>query len=90
MNYVGADCHASWRAIGQQLKVKDAFLDAIQLETAGSPDASITCMSKVFHEWYSGLTCEYSWKKLAEVLLSHAVEKPLLVEKVYSELTKKN
>lgn len=90
MNYVGADCQASWRAIGQQLKVEDAFLDAIQLETAGNPNASIACMSKVFRQWYSGMTCEYSWKKLAEVLLSHAVEKPLQVEKVYSELTKKN
>ena len=90
MNYVGADCQASWRAIGLQLKVKNADLDAIQLEIAGQPNAAKTNMSKVFDQWHNGETCEYSWKKLAEVLCSPAVNRPLQLNKMYTELTKKH
>jgi len=90
MNYVGADCQALWRAIGLQLKLKNADLDTIQSETAGQPNAAMTSMSKVFDQWHNTDTCEYSWKKLAEVLCSRAVNKPLQLKKMYTELIKKH
>ena len=90
MNYVGAGCQALWRAIGLQLKLKTADLDTIQSETAGQPDAAMTSMSKVFDRWHNGETCEYSWKKLAEVLCSPAVNRPLQLKKMYTELRKKH
>ena len=88
MNYVGADCQTLWREIGSQLKLTN--LDTIQLETAGQPNAAMTSMSKVFDRWHNGETCEYSWKKLAEVLCSPAVNRPLQLNKMYTELTKKH
>ena len=44
-------------------------------------------MTEVFSQWKSGLKNEYSWKKLAEVLVSPAVNETELLGHMYKELT---
>ena len=44
-------------------------------------------MTEVFSQWKSGLKNEYSWKKLAEVLVSPAVNETELMGHIYKELT---
>ena len=90
MNFVGADCKASWHEIGEQLKIAKGDLAAIRLQTAGRPRAALDSMSSVFTQWHDGMTCEYSWKKLAEVLCSDAVDMRSQLPKMYTKLTKKH
>ena len=89
INFVGADCQAFWMAIGQLLEIKQGHLQAIQLQRAGQPSAALSSITAVFIQWRDGMTSEYSWKKLAEVLCSPAVNKPLQLQKMYTELIKK-
>lgn len=89
MNLVGADCRAHWKQIGEQLKIKEGDLAAIQLQAAGMPNAAMQSMSNVFTSWHNGMTCDYSWKKIAEVLCSDEVNMPKQLQKMYSELTKR-
>ena len=45
-------------------------------------------MTEVFSQWKSGKKSEYSWKKLAEVLVSPAVNEIELLGHMYKELKK--
>ena len=47
------------------------------------------CIRRVFTKWHDGETCEYSWKKLAEVLCSATVNKQGLLPDIHAKLMAK-
>ena len=88
MSIVGAEVRAKWRAIGLGLGVKEHDLDAIQENNKGGIDPAMSSMMQVFQKWRDGMTSEYSWKKLAEVLCSPLVDGRRILEEMHTKLTK--
>lgn len=72
MNAIGVDVQAEWESVGLGLGLEAATLKAVSKDCSGD---TATCMRRVFTEWHDGRTSEYSWKKLAEVLCSRAVNR---------------
>ena len=61
-------------------------LKAIQADYAGQPDSQKRCFNEVFEKWYNGLTSDYTWKKVAEALVSRDVDSKWLLEVLYKKL----
>ena len=78
-----------WRSIGLGLGFKDWELNGIYATKCRELDPPQECMTEVFSQWLSGLKSEYSWKKLAEVLVLPAVNEIELLGHMYQELTNK-
>jgi hypothetical protein len=70
---VGVAAQSKWRGIGLGLDLDNYKLDAMQESHKGSVNPVQHCMTGVFDTWCTGRACEYSWKKLAEVLCSQSV-----------------
>ena len=86
-NIVGVRVKVKWRSIGLGLSFKDWELNGIYAAKCRELDPPQECMTEVFSQWKSGLKNEYSWKKLAEVLVSPAVNETELLGHMYKELT---
>ncbi|CAI8050247.1 hypothetical protein GBAR_LOCUS27609 [Geodia barretti] len=86
-NIVGVRVKVKWRSIGLGLSFKDWELNGIYATKCRELDPPQECMTEVFSQWKSGLKNEYSWKKLAEVLVSPAVNETELLGHMYKELT---
>ena len=78
-----------WRDIGVGLGFKGYELDGIHAAKCHDLDPSQACMTEVFCQWKSGMKSEYSWKKLAEVLVLPAAGKNEVLGHMYQELNKK-
>ena len=78
-----------WKSIGLGLGFEDSELDGIYATKCRELDPPQECMTEVFSQWLSGLKSEYSWKKLAEVLVLPAVNEIELLGHMYQELTNK-
>ena len=74
-----------WRSIGVGLGFENWELDGIHAAKCREPDSPQECMTEVFSQWESGLKSEYSWKKLAEVLVSPAVDEVSLLGHMYKK-----
>ena len=88
MNIVGVKVAFLWNAIGLRLGFKDWELKGIQAAKSHEIDSPKACMMEVFSQWKSGLKSEYSWKHLAEVLVTDAVNMKGLLNDMYKELKK--
>ena len=86
MEIVGVDVQTKWRAIGLGLGLNKRQLDIIQQSHRGSVNSEQDCMTDVFHQWCEGNTSKYSWKKLAEVLCSQAVNMPNILPVIHAKL----
>ena len=86
LEVVGVDVQVQWRQIGLGLGVKTPELDAIQQTHRGAVDPELDCITQVFTRWHDGVTSEYSWRKLAEVLCSPLVKKEVLLKDMHSKL----
>ena len=76
-----------WRDIGLGLGLENCELNGIEKTKCHDPQA---CMMEVFSQWYSAAKGEeYSWKKLAEVLVLPAVKEKNILGHMYQELNKK-
>ena len=78
-----------WRSIGLGLGFEGWELNAIYATKCRELDPPLECMTEVFSQWKSGLKSEYSWKKLAEVLVLPAVNEIELLGHMYQKLTNK-
>ena len=86
MNLVGMGVRNKWYAIGNGLGVKAADLDSFQAEEAGKPDANQHCIRRVFQQWHTAMTSDYTWQNLAGVLESPAVNEKLAVSELFKSL----
>ena len=89
MNYVGAAIPHMWMEVGEGLQVKEGALQGIQAEHAAMPNGQQHCFRAVLSKWHNGLTSEYSWQHLVEVLQSPSVNQHRLVQDLYGDLSKK-
>ena len=89
INIVGVRVKVKWRDIGLGLGFEDWELNGIHAAKCRELDPPQECMNEVFSQWKSGLKSEYLWKKLAEVLVSPAVNEVSLLGHMYKELTNK-
>ena len=78
-----------WRDIGLGLGFKGWELNNIYAANCHGLDPPQACMTEVFIQWNSAETSEYSWKKLAEVLVSPGVNEKNILDHMYQELNKK-
>ena len=88
MNIAGVKLKAKWRDVGEGLGIEQHELDAIQENTKGGVDPAQECMRKVFSKWHNAMTSDYTWKNLAEVVMSHTVDMKPLLKKMHDELVK--
>ena len=86
MNLVGMSVRTKWQPIGYGLGIKGSDLKAFQMNDGSKPDAAQRCMQSVFEKWEESCTSEYTWQKLADVLLSEAVAKQDAVHQLYQAL----
>ena len=89
INVVGVRVKVKWRSIGVGLGLEDWELKGIHVAKCSGLDPPQECMTEVFSQWKSGLKSEYSWKKLAEVLVSPAVDEVSVLGHMYKKLTNK-
>ena len=89
INIVGVRVNVKWRNIGLGLGFKNWQLDNIHAAKCHELNPPQACLTKVFSQWNSGMKSEYSWKKLAEVLVSPAVDEIDVLGHMYQELNKK-
>ena len=78
-----------WRNIGVGLGFKGWELNGIHAANCRDLDPAQACMTEVFSQWDSGLKSIHSWKKLAEVLVSPAVDEKKVLDHMYQKLNKK-
>ena len=88
MEIVGVQVTTNWSAVGCALGLKANQLEEIYQSFRGET-AMQDCIRRVFTKWYNGETCEYSWKKLAEVLCSATVNKQGLLPDIHAKLMAK-
>ncbi|CAI8044530.1 hypothetical protein GBAR_LOCUS24692 [Geodia barretti] len=89
INIVGVRVKVKWRSIGLGLGFKDWELNGIYATKCRELDPPQECMTEGFSQWKSGLKSEYSWKKLAEVLVLPAVNEIELSGSYVPKLTNK-
>ena len=89
MNIVGVKVAFLWNSIGLGLGFKAWELKGIQAAKSHDIDPPQACMMEVFSKWKTGCKSEYSWKHLAEVLVTDAVNMKDLLNDMYKELKKK-
>ena len=72
MNKVAAVIPHLWRAVGNQLGISFAKLEAINMQHIGNP---MECFREVFYYWSNNPTIcmAYSWESIVEVLQSPEV-----------------
>ena len=85
MNIVGVRVKVKWREIGLGLGFEGWELDGIKAAKAGEINQPQSCMTEVFTKWKDAMKCDYSWKKLAELLESPAVDEKGLVREMYKK-----
>lgn len=78
---------AKWQSIGSGLGLSENELLTIQLNHAGNPQAAQASMRTVIQQWYSAETSEYSWRNLANVLMSEAVNERRAVRELHEKLS---
>jgi len=88
MNLIGVTVKNKWRDIGNGLKVKEADLDGFQMEEGNKPNAMQHCIRRVFEKWHTAQTSDYTWKNLADVLESAAVDEKDAVSELHKSLLK--
>ena len=88
MEFVGVDLQALWEAIGGNLGLTASQLTTIEAN-AGHVNRTMDCMRQVFVRWHDGMISEYSWKHLAEVLCTKAVNQPRQLSVMYDGLSRK-
>ena len=88
INRVGVRVKVKWKSIGVGLGFENWELNGTHAAKCSGLDHPQECMTEVFSQWLSGLKSEYSWKKLAEVLVSPAVDEIALLCHMYKELKK--
>ena len=86
MNLVGMSVRTKWQQIGYGLGIKGSDLKAFQMNDGSKPDAAQHCMRSVFEKWEESCTSQYTWQKLADVLLSEAVAEKNAVRQLYKAL----
>ena len=89
LELVGVKLQIQWRQIGLGLGLKQPELDVIQQTNRNSINAELDCITRVFDRWHDGVTSEYSWKKLAEVMCSPLLMKQGMLADMHSKLSKK-
>ena len=78
MNEVAARIPNKWYAVGIQLNLTDAELQALRVS---NPHGDITeIFGRVFTIWQENKTREYSWATMIEVLKTPSVHQPRLAE----------
>ena len=80
---------SKWREIGLGLGLDNYKLNSIQESHKGGVNPVQCCMTEVFDTWCTGRTCEYSWKKLAEVLCSQSVNMSGILPDIRAKLIDK-
>ena len=90
LDFVGVNVLVHWRQIGLGLGVKPPDLDAIQQKNRGAVNPDLECITEMFTKWHDGVTSEYSWKNLAEVLCSPRVNQKHLLAGTHAKLSGKH
>ena len=90
LDYVGVEVLVHWKQIGLGLGLKSPELDAINDKNRGAVDPGLNCITEVFTRWHDGMTSEYSWKNLAEVLCSPRVKQKHLLAGTHAKLSGKH
>ena len=88
MNIVGVKVAFLWNAIGLRLGFKDWELIGIEAAKSHEINPPQACMMEVFSQWKTGCKSEYSWKHLAEILVTDSVKMKGLLNDMYKELKK--
>ena len=86
MNEVAAAIPSKWRAVGIQLGLSQSYLDGIQSNHAGKPQAPQSSFEEVFIEWKKKAT--NTWTSVIKALMTPAVGEVSLAESLQEKLIK--
>lgn len=81
---LSSEVAARWEEIGEVLQIKQGVLSSIRANNAGHQNQQERCLREVFKKWYNGMTAEFSWKKIVEILLS--MDEARVVANLYKKL----